>query len=144
MTPEWRLTEGDTAEELRRIPDQQAHTVITDPPYGIAFMNNDWDRFGSGIRGMREFQAWTAEWAQEAARGTKPGANWLVFASPRTVHRTACGLEDAGIEIIDCLMWVFGEGFPEDPDGTRRSEHPAEAGVRADPPRTHTVKRVGP
>ena len=109
------MTEGDAAQELRGIRDQEAHAVITDPPYGIAFMDNDWDSFGNGIRGMRAFQAWTADWAQEAARGTRPGANWLVFASPRTVHRTACGLEDAGIQIIDCLMWIFGEGFPKTP-----------------------------
>ena len=115
MTAEWRVTEGDAAEELARLPTHAAHTIVTDPPYGIAFMGNAWDTFGAGTAGMRAFQAWTAEWAVEAARTTRPGANWLVFASPRTVHRTACGLEDAGIEIVDCVMWVYGEGFPKTP-----------------------------
>ena len=100
---------------LQALEPQHAEAVISDPPYGIAFMGRAWDHFGTGPTGMRRFQSWTTEWAAEARRHTRPGANWLIFASPRTFHRTACGLEDAGIEIVDCVLWVYGEGFPKTP-----------------------------
>jgi DNA modification methylase len=62
---------------------------------------------------MRKFQQWTQEWAEEAYRVLKPGGHILVFASPRTYHRMACGVEDAGFTVRDQIMWLFGSGFPK-------------------------------
>jgi site-specific DNA-methyltransferase (adenine-specific) len=63
--------------------------------------------------GMRAFQAFSLEWASEAFRVLKPGGHLLSFASPRTYHHMACGIEMAGFEIRDQIMWVFGSGFPK-------------------------------
>ena len=41
----------------------------------------------------------------------KPGAFLAAFGSPRTYHRLACGVEDAGLEIRDTLMWLYAEGM---------------------------------
>ena len=112
--PTWTLHEADAAEVLASLPAASIDAVVTDPPYGIHFMQREWDGFGGdGVEAARRFQAWTTRWAQRAAVGTKPGANWLVFGSPRTYHRLACGLEDAGVQVINCLMWVYGEGLPK-------------------------------
>jgi site-specific DNA-methyltransferase (adenine-specific) len=62
---------------------------------------------------MRAFQEFSEEWAREAFRVLKPGGHLLSFSSPRTFHRMACGIEDAGFEIRDQIMWVFGSGFPK-------------------------------
>jgi len=79
--------------------------VVTDPPYGLSFMGKGWDR---GIPGV-EF------W--EAVMGAmKPGAHLLAFGGTRTFHRLTCAIEDAGFEIRDCLMWVYGSGFPKSLD----------------------------
>jgi site-specific DNA-methyltransferase (adenine-specific) len=43
----------------------------------------------------------------------KPGAHLIAFSGTRTYHRMACAIEDAGFEIRDCLMWVYGSGFPK-------------------------------
>lgn len=59
------------------------------------------------------FQDWTREWGEEALRIAKPGAHLLAFGGTRTYHRLAAGLEDAGWEIRDCLMWVYSSGFPK-------------------------------
>lgn len=59
------------------------------------------------------FQFWTTEIAREVYRVLKPGAYFLSFCSPRTFHRLVCGIEDAGFEIRDTLMWIFGSGFPK-------------------------------
>lgn len=63
--------------------------------------------------GMKAFQAFTFEWASEALRVLKPGGHLLSFASPRTYHHLAVGIEMAGFEIRDQIMWVFGSGFPK-------------------------------
>lgn len=59
-----------------------------------------YDYSGDGLRG---FQGWTAKWASEVLRVLKPGAYLLVCGAPRSFHRMACGLEDAGFEIRDCF-----------------------------------------
>jgi len=79
--------------------------VVTDPPYGLSFMGKGWDR---GIPGV-EF------W--EAVMGAmKPGAHLLAFGGTRTFHRLTCAIEDAGFKIRDCLMYVYGSGFPKGQD----------------------------
>ena len=65
------------------------------------------------VTGLRRFQEWTELWAHEAVRVLKPGAYAVVCGAPRAYHRMACGLEDAGFEIRDCLAWLFGSGFPK-------------------------------
>lgn len=65
---------------------------------------------------MLAFQDFTLEWAQLAFKLLKPGGHLLCFASPRTYHRMAIGIEYAGFEIRDQLMWVFGSGFPKSLD----------------------------
>ncbi|MGH8334996.1 MAG: DNA-methyltransferase [Pseudomonas fluorescens] len=63
--------------------------------------------------GMLAFQAFTLEWAAECLRVLKPGGHLLSFAAARTYHHMAVGVEMAGFEIRDQIMWVFGSGFPK-------------------------------
>ena len=63
--------------------------------------------------GMRAFQDFSREWAAECLRVLKPGGHLLSFASARTYHHMAVGIEMAGFEIRDQIMWVFGSGFPK-------------------------------
>lgn len=62
---------------------------------------------------MRAFQEFSEEWALEAYRVLKPGGYLLSFASARTYHRMAAGIEDAGFEIRDQILWMYGQGFPK-------------------------------
>jgi len=103
-----KVIQGDCNEVLKQIPDNVVDTIITDPPYGIAFMGKEWDDFGTDLQ---RYQEWTKQWAKEALRAAKPGAVMLVFGGSRTWHRLACGLEDAGWEIRDTLMWLYGTGL---------------------------------
>jgi site-specific DNA-methyltransferase (adenine-specific) len=80
--------------------------------------------------GMRAFQNWTAEWAEQAFRVLKPGGFLLCFASTRTYHRMACGLEDAGFEIRDQIGWLFGSGFPKNRDFAKDHAASKAAGQR--------------
>ena len=62
---------------------------------------------------MLAFENWCREWALAAIRVLKPGGHLLAFGGTRTFHRLTCGLEDAGFEIRDCMMWLHGQGFPK-------------------------------
>jgi DNA modification methylase len=61
----------------------------------------------------RKMQQWHETWARAALRVLKPGGHLVAFGGTRTHHRLACAVEDAGFEVRDCLMWLYGQGFPK-------------------------------
>ena len=65
------------------------------------------------LQQKNEYQFWCQQWATELLRILKPGAFLLAFGGTRTYHRLTCGIEDAGFEIRDCIMWIYGSGFPK-------------------------------
>ena len=91
---------------MAKLEANSVDTIITDPPYGLEFMGKEWDK-------VSNLQEWTNQWATEALRVAKPGAFMLCFGGTRTFHRIACGIEDAGWEIRDTMMWLYGSGFPK-------------------------------
>lgn len=101
---------GDSIEILKSLPDNSIDACVTDPPYGFAFMGKERDDFSDDPKHYQEF---SYLWAKEVLRVLKPGGHLLSFGGTRTYHRMACGIEDAGFEIRDCIMWVYGEGFPK-------------------------------
>lgn len=101
---------GDCLDHLRAMPSGSVDALVTDPPAGISFMGKDWDHHKGG-RG--EWVAWMADVMAECLRVLKPGAYGLVWALPRTSHWTATALEDAGFEVRDCIVHLFGTGFPK-------------------------------
>lgn len=87
------------------MPEACIDAIVTDPPYGLTFMGKAWDH---GVPGI--------EFWQEFLRVARPGCHLLAFGGTRTYHRLACAIEDAGWEIRDCLMWLYGTGFPKSLD----------------------------
>jgi len=116
-----RLLEGDCLEVLATLEPESVDAILTDPPYAIGFQGERWDsaaireaaaREGGKRLGPNEaFAAWCRIWASECRRAMKPGAFLVAFGSPRTYHRLACGIEDAGLEVRDTLMWLYAEGM---------------------------------
>jgi DNA modification methylase len=117
----WGLVHADTLDFLREIPSASLDAIVCDPPYGIGF-GGAWDgadirraaNRGGEQRGAAEaFQHWTTLWASECRRVLKPGAHILVFGAPRTCHRLTSGVEDAGFEVRDRLLWLYRQGMPK-------------------------------
>ena len=72
-------------------------------------------------------QRWHQAWATEALRVLKPGGHLLAFGGTRTYHRLACAVEDAGFEIRDSLIWIYGSGFPKSLDVSKAIDKAAGA-----------------
>jgi DNA modification methylase/site-specific DNA-adenine methylase len=88
------------------------HALFADPPYGLAFMGKDWDSHG----GPAAYQAQAKQWGEAMLPLLYPGALVLMFGGTRTWHRLAAGMEDAGFEIWDTMMWLHAQGFPKAQD----------------------------
>ncbi|MCZ7539746.1 MAG: site-specific DNA-methyltransferase [Anaerolineae bacterium] len=99
------------------------HAVLCDPPYGLAFMGQHWDAMTP-----HQYHAWVTEWARLLLSFVYPGAVLLAFGGTRTYHRLAAGLEDAGWEIADSLLyWGYGSGFPKSHDISKALDREAGA-----------------
>lgn len=95
---------GDCRELLKELLTDSVDSVVTDPPYELGFMGKSWDSTGIAFQPKL--------WA-EVLRVLKPGGHLLSFGGSRTYHRMAVAIEDAGFEIRDQIMWIYGSGFPK-------------------------------
>ena len=101
-TTQYNLHTGDCRDVMRGMDAESIDSIVCDPPYGLSMMGKAWDH------GVPSVEFWL-----EALRVAKPGAHLLAFGGTRTFHRLTCAIEDAGWEIRDCVMWVYGSGFPK-------------------------------
>ena len=128
----YKLYEGNMLDMLDVIEPNSIDSIVTDPPYGLTsivdrfgkegsapakegkdgsfarlskgFMGKEWD--GSGIE-------YNVETWRKCYTVLKSGGYLLAFGGTRTYHRIACAIEDAGFEIRDTIMWLYGSGFPK-------------------------------
>ena len=142
-----RILVGDCIARMAELPDASVDAVVTDPPYHLTSIV---DRFGganaapaksdgpTGVyaRASRGFmgQTWDGgdvafrvETWREVLRVLKPGGHLLAFSGSRTYHRMTCAIEDAGFEIRDQIMWVYGSGFPKSLDVSKAIDRAAGA-----------------
>ena len=136
----FEVIHGDCLEVMAGMEAGSVDAVVCDPPYGLEFMGKEWDRltgkadvrqpgdanyqtpdnphgrskvrYGYGTS-MAPMQAWHQDWAEQALTVLKPSHYLLAFGGTRTWHRLACAIEDAGFDIRDTLMWLYGSGFPK-------------------------------
>lgn len=99
-----KIIQGDCMEVLKTLADNSVDSIITDPPYELGFMGKSWD--ATGI-------AYNVEMWKECLRVLKHGGHLLSFGGSRTYHSMASAIEDAGFEIRDQIMWIYGSGFPK-------------------------------
>ena len=101
-----RLHNGDCLNVLKMMIEDEVFvdSIVTDPPYELGFMGRSWD--STGIAFQKE--TW-----ELCFKVLKPGGHLLAFSGSRTYHRMAVAIEDAGFEIRDQVMWLYGSGFPK-------------------------------
>jgi len=104
------LCHSDNREILKLLPDNSIDSVVTDGPYHLSdsknnkkgYMGQSWDAGSISF----DVSLWS-----EVYRVTKPGTLILAFAHPRTYHRLACAIEDAGFQIVTSIVWLYGQGM---------------------------------
>ena len=128
-----RLHNHDCLEVLKMMIEDEVFvdSIVTDPPYHLTstvdrfgkegsaapkdkdglynridrgFMGQEWD--GGDIAFRKE--TW-----ELCFKVLKPGGHLLAFSGSRTYHRMAVAIEDAGFDIRDQIMWLYGSGFPK-------------------------------
>lgn len=99
---EFKLYNDDCLNALKTMEENSIDSCVTDPPYGLSYMNKGWD-----------YDVPKAEIWKEVFRVLKPGGHLLAFFGSRTYHRGTIQIEDAGFEIRDQIMWLYGTGFPK-------------------------------
>ena len=127
------LLNGDCIEQMQKLIDDgvQVDSVVTDPPYHLQSIVDRYgkegsapakDRDGLYQRQSRGFMgkewdggdiAFRKETWELAHKLLKPGGHLLAFSASRNYHRMAVAIEDAGFEIRDQIMWIYGSGFPK-------------------------------
>lgn len=122
---------GDSIKLLKHIPNHSVECVITDPPYFIDGMDNNWNviklnnkKSKAGVIGSlpvgmkfdpnqgKKLQEFTSKISKEIFRILKPGGFYLSFSQGRLYHRMTIAIEDVGFEIRDLLIWQR-EGQPK-------------------------------
>lgn len=112
---QWALVEAESLTFMTQLPDDCVDAVVTDPPYGIAINGKDWDG-GAGNQALATghgFQVFCQDWASQVHRILKPGGHLVAFGASRNWHRLTSGIEDAGLEIRDGLLWLYSSGLPK-------------------------------
>ena len=128
------LNNGDCIEVMQRLIDDgvQVDSVVTDPPYHLTSIVERFGKEGSApaqegtdgafARASKGFMgkewdggdiAFRQETWELAYKLLKPGGHLLAFSASRNYHRMAVAIEDAGFEIRDQIMWIYGSGFPK-------------------------------
>ncbi|NDE18568.1 site-specific DNA-methyltransferase, partial [bacterium] len=109
---------GDCRVRMAELESESVDAIVTDPPYELGFMGKSWD--ASGI--AYDLEVW-----RQALRVLKPGGHLLAFSGSRTYHRMVVAIEDAGFEIRDQIMWLYGSGFPKSHDVSKAIDREAGA-----------------
>ena len=125
-TDRYTLYLDDCRNVLKQLNDNSIDLIITDPPYFIDGMGNDWNKenlskkvkkakvVGGLPVGMKfdieqgkKLQEFMEPICNEFMRILKPGGFCIIFSQARLYHRMAIATENAGFEIRDMLGWRY-------------------------------------
>jgi site-specific DNA-methyltransferase (adenine-specific) len=101
---EYTLLQGNMLDMWDFVGGGTIDSIVTDPPYELNFMWKWWDN---------SWIAFQPDTWKRCLEALKPWWYLLAFGGSRTYHRIACAIEDAGFEIRDCIMWLYGSWFPK-------------------------------
>lgn len=125
----WTLHAGDCRDIVRQIKPGSISAIVTDSPYELGFMGEDWDRTGV---------AFDAETWKLMVPLLAPGGALLSFGHAKLYHRLGVAIEDGGAEIRDSLHWIYGQGYPKGSFADKAID--AELGADRKPIRVPTKK----
>ena len=103
------LKHGNCVEKMKELPDNSVEAILCDPPYGLKFMNKDFDDLGEG----KQQKEWHKLWVKEAYRILKPNGVLKAFGGTRTYQHLLGAMEEIGFLDLSVDAWCYGSGFPK-------------------------------
>lgn len=128
-----KIIEGDTIEQLKKIPDKSIDGIFADPPYfmqtdgillrtdGTKFsgVEDKWDKF----TGYEEYDKFCYQWLKECIRILKPNGSIWVIGSFQNIYRLGYIMQNLGYWILNDVIWSKPNAAPNF-SGTRfRNSH---------------------
>jgi len=104
--PEDVVIHGNCINVIENLPENSIDALVSDFPYGIGFMNANWDTYTKN-----QYQNLCYNIGKKTIKLLKSGAFLSTFTSPKTYHRVGVGIEDAGYEIRDMIEWFYGNSL---------------------------------
>ena len=126
-----KLINNDCMIELKNMKDDSIDCVITDPPYFIDKLDDNWsntqlmnDKKNSHIKhlpkGMKfdknqvkRLYDFYLKFSELLFKKMKPGGYFLTFSSPRLYHAVAMSCDIAGFEVRDMINWTYTQSMPK-------------------------------
>ena len=124
------LMNGDCVEKMKELEDNSVDAILCDPPYGLKFMNKDFDDLGEG----KQQREWHIQWVREAFRVLKPNGVMKAFGGTRTYQHLLGAMEDVGFKNLSLDVCCYGSGFPKSLNISKKfdARHKAETGEEGD------------
>jgi site-specific DNA-methyltransferase (adenine-specific) len=125
------IINNDCMIELNKLKDNSIDCVVTDPPYFIDKLDNNWcsNDINNNVKnshikhlpkGMKfdkkqvtNLYDYYLELSKLLFKKMKPGGYFLSFSSPRLYHAIAMSCENAGFEIRDMINWNYTQSMPK-------------------------------
>ena len=126
------LYNGDCLVVMDNMKKCLVDSIVTDPPYHLTSIVERFGKQGSApakfgtdgafARASKGFMgkewdggdiAFQVDTWRKCLELLKPGGHLIAFSGSRTYHRMAVAIEDAGFEIRDQCIWLYGSGFPK-------------------------------
>lgn len=104
-----QLKNGDCVAKMKELEEGTVDAILCDPPYGLKFMNKDFDDLGEGT----QQKEWHIQWVREAYRVLKPNGVLKAFGGTRTYQHLLAAMEEVGFKNLDLHAWCYGSGFPK-------------------------------
>ena len=117
-----KIINGDSLEELKKIPRETFDLIFADPPYNlqlkseltrpdrskVSAVNDKWDQFEN----FKKYDDFTYEWLSECKRILKKdGAIWVI-GSYHNIFRVGTAIQNLGFWILNDVIWNKNNPMP--------------------------------
>ena len=117
-----KIINGDSLEELKKIPRETFNLIFADPPYNlqlkseltrpdrskVSAVNDKWDQFEN----FKKYDDFTYEWLSECKRILKKdGAIWVI-GSYHNIFRVGTAIQNLGFWILNDVIWNKNNPMP--------------------------------
>ena len=117
-----KIINGDSLEELKKIPRETFDLIFADPPYNlqlkseltrpdrskVSAVNDKWDQFEN----FKKYDDFTYDWLSECKRILKKdGAIWVI-GSYHNIFRVGTAIQNLGFWILNDVIWNKNNPMP--------------------------------